>query len=420
MNRRDIVLLLCVPLLLVGYYWWQQSAAPEPWTDAELTMLRSLQLGSLPALPPDPGNAVADDPRAVEFGRRLFFDPRLSANGQVACSTCHQPIKNFTDGLAKARGLGESRRNTRSIVGAAYSPWQYADGRKDSLWSQALAPLEDINEHGGTRMQYARFIASDTQYRKNYEDIFGPLPDFSDSARFPADAAPSSDPLINAAWSGMSATDQKTVNRVFANLGKALAAFERRQNPAPARFDRYVSALSAGARSKAQEILNTDEVMGLRLFIGKARCIECHNGPLFSNNEFHNTGVLTFPGDLPDRGRIEGLRQVRADEFNCLGEYSDAREQDCAELRFARDDATLVGAIRTPSLRNVADTAPFMHKGQIATLPEAIEHYRLAEDAIIGHNEAKPLALSRRERRQLVSFLRTLSGPLPGLAPQDP
>lgn len=407
-------------LLITGIWWWQQSVTPAPWTDAEQALLRSLTLDALPAPPPSPGNAVADDPRAVELGRRLFFDPRLSANGKIACSTCHQPIKTFTDGLAKARGLGVSRRNTRSIVGAAYSPWQYADGRKDSLWSQALAPLEDPNEHGGSRMQYAHFVATDKQYKEAYEEIFGELPNFSDKGRFPAAAAPVADEKTRAAWSGMSPNDRRAVNQVFANLGKALEAFERRQLPQPSRFDLYVSALHNDSFDAEGSGLGSHEIKGLRLFIGKARCLDCHNGPLFSNNEFHNTGLLTFPGDLPDRGRVEGLRDVRVDEFNCLGEYSDDPERACAELRFARDDATLIGAIRTPSLRNIAETAPYMHKGQLKTLDDVIDHYRQAEPALIGHNEAKPLKLSRRERRQLVLFLRTLSGPLPGQALEDP
>lgn len=413
-------MMLLFVALAVGIWWWLPSFAPAPWTEAELALLRNLRLDSLPAPPPDPGNAVATDPLAVEFGRRLFFDPRLSANGQVSCSSCHQPIKNFTDGLPKARALGESLRNTRSIVGAAYSPWQYADGRRDSLWSQALSPLEDPAEHGGNRMQYVRFIAGDSSYRAAYEDVFERLPEFSDTARFPASAAPSTDPVINSAWFAMSEGDQHTVNRVFANIGKALAAFERQQLPKPARFDAYVADLTARPDASDQEIFSRDEIAGLRLFIGQARCIECHNGPLFSNNEFHNTGVLTYPGELPDRGRIAGLREVRANEFNCLGDFSDAGQHACAELRFARDDATLIGAFRTPSLRNVAETAPYMHKGQIESLEDVIDHYRHAEPAMIGHNEAKPLRLSRRERRQLVSFLRTLSGQLPGLAPPNP
>ncbi|MDH5584142.1 MAG: cytochrome-c peroxidase, partial [Gammaproteobacteria bacterium] len=102
---------------------------------------------SLPELPPDPSNAVADNPLAAEFGRMLFFDTRLSANGAVSCATCHQPERGFTDGLQKAQAMGTTLRHTPGIAGMAYSPWQFWDGRRDSQWSQALAPLEDANEH---------------------------------------------------------------------------------------------------------------------------------------------------------------------------------------------------------------------------------------------------------------------------------
>src|SRR5690606_16016170 len=161
-----------------------------------------------------------------------------------------------------------------------------------------------------------------------------------------------------------------------ANLGKAIAAYERLLVPGSSRFDTYVEAVLAGDETAADDALGKDEVLGLRLFIGEARCVECHNGPLFTNFEFHNTAALSAPGELPDRGRSDGLRALRADPFNCLGEFSDAGPHDCQELRYVREGVELIGAQRTPSLRNLAGTAPFLHKGQLATLMEVLEHYR--------------------------------------------
>ncbi|MDH3275651.1 MAG: cytochrome-c peroxidase, partial [Gammaproteobacteria bacterium] len=152
-----------------------------------------------------------------------------------------------------------------------------------------------------------------------------------------------------------------------------------------------------------------DEAWGLRLFIGAANCTQCHNGPLLTNNEFHNTGVLSSPGDLPDKGRVTGVQEALADPFNCLGEYSDDPLRQCAELRFVRTGSELVGAVRTPSLRNVALTSPYMHKGQLATLADVLQHYNEAPDAMIGHNEAKPLGLGARELQKLEAFLNTLT-----------
>ena len=381
-----VVGLMCVAL---GWWWLAESSRQAPWSVDERSTLASLWLGALPPLGPDPTNRFADNPRAATLGHRLFFDTRLSANGEVACATCHQPAKYFTDGLARGRAIGTSRRNTISIVGAAYSPWFYWDGRKDSLWSQALSPLEDPQEHAGNRLQLTGVMFEDPVYRSAYEDLFGPLP---------------SDPT-------MAATNRELVTQVFVNMGKSLAAYERLLRPGVTRFDDYVEAVLANDNDRQQQLFADDEKAGLRLFIGKANCTQCHNGPLLTNNAFHNTGVLSAVGQVPDKGRIDGVRIVRADPFNCLGKYSDAVAADCAELIFAKDGAEVMAALRTPSLRNVEQTAPYMHAGQLATLDTVLEHYNQAPLAMIGHNEAKPLSLSRREVKQLRAFLGTLNAP---------
>ena len=405
-------LLLLVLIGAAGYLAWvYRPVSPHAWSEADLNTLRSLWIDNLPDPPADPSNAVADDRDAALMGNRLFFDTRLSANGEVSCASCHDPDLEFTDGRKKGRGIGESKRNTRSIVGSAYSPWLYWDGRRDSLWSQALSPLEDPNEHGSNRMHIVRFVTTEPAYRSMYEALFGPAPDFSDSSRYPAAAAPGDDESLARAWREMTEEDRDIVNRVFANIGKAIAAFERTLLPEPTRFDDYVSAVIDGDEQEQRAVFSKDEILGLQLFIGKARCTECHNGPLLTNDEFHNTGVLVFPGDLPDRGRIDGVREVVENEFNCLGEYSDDPRRSCPELTFVRTGPELIGALRTPSLRNLGRTGPYMHKGQIDTLAAVLEHYNTAPAAIIGHNEAKPLGLSRPQLRRLQAFLETLAAP---------
>ena len=393
------------------WYFVQPSVSPD-WADHELKLMESLWIANLPPVPADPSNAVADDPRAARFGQRLFFDPRLSGNGQVACSSCHQPDLRFTDGRLRGEALGQSQRNTPSIVGAAYSPWLYWDGRKDSQWSQALSPLEDPNEQGGNRVALARLIAEDGEYRRAYMSLFGTLPDLSDADRFPQAAGPIPGTAHASAWNDMEPRDRESITRVFVNIGKAIAAYERLLLPGPSRFDRYAEAILDGNETLASRILSANEATGLKLFLGKARCIECHNGPLLTNNEFHNTGILSAPGEIPDRGRIDGIRLAHADPFNCLGEFSDDPQRDCAELRFARTGTEVIGALRTPSLRNLTHTAPYSHQGQTPSLRQMVQHYDRAPVAMIGHNEAKPLRLSRRERAQLEAFLRTLEAPL--------
>ena len=416
MRRRWLFLTLGWVLALgVGttvYALWPASG----WSADQIKTLRGLWLGSLKPLPPDPSNAVADNPRAAALGHKLFFDARLSKNGAVSCASCHLPSKNFSDGLPLAHGVGTTNRKTMTVVGTAYSPWLFWDGRKDSQWAQALAPLESPVEHGATRTQYAHLIG--VYYRTEYEALFGPLPDLSDRTRFPAVAAPVADPAARQAWEHMRPEDRETVTRVYANMGKAIAAYEREIMPGPSRFDRYVEALLQGDMARMQQTLTRDEVAGARLFIGKAHCINCHNGPLFTDNSFHNTGVPAAPRLPQDTGRAAGVQQVRADEFNCLSRWSDAKPEACAELRFlVTSGAGLQGAFRPPTLRNIAEMAPYMHAGQFKTLREVLEHYSHAAPGPVGHTELKPLQLSARELAQLEAFLRSLSGGI--AAPRD-
>ena len=393
------------------------------WSAAELSLLKMQWLESLPTLSSDPSNQYSNNIYAAKLGHELFFDPRFSSNGEVSCASCHIPNKLFTDGLAKAKGIGTTARNAPSIIGIAYSPWFFWDGRSDSLWSQALSPLEARDEHGSNRLHYARIIHGDPAYRKKYEKIFGVLPDLSDTERFPVGAAPNGDDEASAKWQRMLDHDRKAVTRVFVNMSKAIAAYERLLMPSSSRFDTYVAAVLQNEPSNA---LTNDEIAGLKLFIGKAMCISCHQGPLFSNHGFHNIGApdpagetswipfLDFFREKPlfDLGRYKGVRQVMASEFNCLGEYSDASVEDCAELKFANTKPiATMGAFKVPTLRNVTATAPYFHFGQFTTLGEVLDHYNTPPEAIVGHNELTPLNLNKTELGQLEAFLHSLSSP---------
>jgi len=381
------------------------ASARNGWTSAQLEELRSMSLRELEPPPPDPTNRIADDPRAVDLGRRLFFDTRLSSNGRVACSTCHQPDRGFQDGVTLAIGVGTTTRRTMPLAGTARSPFLFWDGRKDSLWAQALGPLESSVEHGGTRAQYAHVVAD--AYAREYEQLFGALPKLSGVPRL---AGPIADREASLAWSALGSAQRDDVTRVFVNIGKAIAAYERRIDFGTSRFDKYVAAVTTGQSS--QIILTGDEIAGLRLFIGRANCTQCHNGPLFTSNEFHNTGVRPRPEPAVDHGRLTGATAVLRDEFNCQSRWSDARER-CSELEFiVTGEHTLERAYKVPSLRNVAERAPFMHAGQFASLADVLEHYNRAPVAPTGHSELRPLRLKALELRQLEAFLRTLSGPV--------
>ena len=390
-----------------------RQAIPDGWSPEELATLQSLTLGSLGAPPPDPSNRYASDTAAAALGQRLFFDTRFSINGKVACATCHLPARQFQDGRPLGAGVGTTGRRTMTVVASAYSPWLFWDGRADSPWAQALGPLESAVEHGGTRSLYARVIAR--AYAKDYERVFGALPD---TVGLPSSAGPNGTSSERAAWDGLPESTKDSVTRVFVNLGKALEAFERGIRYGQSRFDRYVAWVSDSAGAK-REPFSAAERNGARLFIGRAQCARCHSGPLLTDNQFHNVGIGA--SEPADSGRFVGIRLADSSEFNCSRKYSDAPGADCAELKFAkRGTADLVGAFRTPALRNVALRPPYGHHGEFKTLAAVLEHYNRAPAASLGHSELEPLRLSKTELNELEAFLKTLSGPVRLLAPSAP
>jgi len=395
-------------LLLLSFIYGTSSHADswiKEWTAEERKLVESLWIGNLPALPDSPGNPVADNPQAATLGHRIFFDTAFSRDGSVSCATCHQPDLNFSGGLLPGRDVVPTPRRTMSVVGAAYSPWLTWDGRSDSLWAQALEPLENTLEHGGTRAKYFHLIANDPSLRKPYESLFGMLPSINDIAHIPKNASPTGGPEVTSAWNTLSPSDKALVNTVFSNIGRVLEAYQRLLIPGASRFDRYLQSLSgASTLTKANELTN-DEVAGLRLFIGKGNCVHCHNGPLLTNNEFHNTGL--FPPDtLPtDRGRVDGVKLLLANEFNCLN--SSHSPENCDELRFVKKHGLeLVAAFRTASLRNI-DKGPFMHSGQFQSMMVVIDHYDTARATLIS-DDLEPLQLTDIEKKQLIEFLGTV------------
>jgi len=394
-------------------------ASPSPggkaWSPAERAALRSLWIGSLGPVPADRSNRVADDPRAVELGHHLFFDPGLSGSGRTACASCHQPRNHFVDRRVKGRGAAALDRNTPTVVGAGYSRWLYWDGRRDSTWSQAVAPIESPGEMAGSRVATLQLIARRPGYRAAYRALFGPLPDVGG---LPRRASAQGDASARAAWAALPAVRQEAVSRAFANVGKAIAAYERRLVPGVSAFDRYVEALERGDDAAAARLLGPRAVAGLKLFISDdAQCMRCHNGPLFTDGEFHNigTGVPVHPGDPPDFGRSIGIQALLATDFNCMGPHSDDPDRACPELRFLNrheQNGALVGAYKVPGLRGVALTAPYMHDGRFATLAAAIGHYRRPAPSS-APIEFRPLFdMTPQHIDALAAFLETLSAPV--------
>jgi cytochrome c peroxidase len=367
--------------------WLAGPAASAPDTaDFEPSEVRRiLQHGPWPPPPPsDPSNRVSGTPDAIALGSRLFFDPRLSSNGAIACASCHVPERAWTDGRSRARGLQRLDRNTPTVLDAARQRWFSWDGRSDSLWSQSVKPLLDAREMGASAEHVAGLVRSDAEIGCLYARTY-PEPAFA-------------------------ADDE----RVLVNVGKALAAFLETVGSGPAPFDEFRDALARGDGQAAARYPAAAR-QGLRIFVGDGNCRVCHFGPLFTNGEFHDVGVpyVIEPGRV-DGGRHEGIKRLRADRFNLLGPYNDdASRATAAKTRHVDLQHVNFGQFKTPSLRNVALTAPYMHDGRYATLREVVRHYSTLDmERVHTHGEQllRPLRLSEAQTDDLVAFLESLTG----------
>jgi len=342
-----------------------------------------------PAPIPDPTNRASGDPAAIAVGRRLFGEPALSGSGGISCASCHDPARGFTDGRPRALGAAPLDRNTQGLLDVAGWRWFGWDGGADSLWAATLRPLLSPSEMASQPARIAAHLRRDANAMDVLGRLFGPEP---------------GDELLAVA------------------AAKSIAAWlETLRSPRTA-FDDFRDALARGDVAQAARYPAAAR-RGLKLFVGRGNCRLCHVGPSFSNGEFHDVGrpFVVAPGRV-DPGRHAGVRRVRADRYNLLGPFNDEGAA-APESGRALQTRTVVlqhrnwGEWRTPSLRGLLATAPYMHDGSLATLRDVVRHYseldldRLHAD---GENLLRPLQLAPREIDDLVAFLETLSPPPPG------
>ena len=368
------------------------DAAMAGLDDAEVKRL--IQHGPWPAVvAPDPSNAVSGRPAAIALGRRLFFDVRLSVNGAIACATCHIPERGFTDGRARAAGLATVDRNTPTVLDVALHRWFSWDGRADSLWSQSLKPIVDPREMGASGEHVAKLVRGDPLLSCLHARAFG--------------APPTLEP-----------------DRTLVQVGKALAAFLETVRSGRTAFDEFRDALARGDTVAAARY-PASALRGAKLFVSTGRCNLCHVGPAFTNGEFHDVGVpyMLGPGRV-DAGRSGGIKHVRADRFNLLSPWSDDRTGAAAvKTRHVESTPATFGQFKTPSLRNLGHTAPYMHDGRYATLRDVVRHYSDLDMARIhthGEQLLRPLKLSPAESDDLVTFLESLTDPGAARVPPVP
>jgi cytochrome c peroxidase len=314
-----------------------------------LDQMSSLPGDFSPLLTVSPARAA--NAEMIELGKMLFFDNRLSLDRSMSCSTCHDPSKGFADGRALAIGFGGKQlgRHSPTILNAALNSAQFWDGRASSLEEQALGPITSAAEMNMTsEAELTGRLERVAEYNSRFRAVFG---------------------------EGAS----------FRNVARAIAAFEKTLITPDSPFDRYVSG--------DKQALTEQEKRGLILFVSKASCSQCHNGPNLADNKFHVLGEIQKGAQQSDAGRY--------------GVTKDEKDR---------------GAFKTPTLRNIALTAPYMHDGSVATLEEIVEFYdKGCGDAPNKSDLIFKLELTAQEKKDLVAFLKSLNGKPASLSlPQIP
>ncbi len=325
------------------------GSSPMSTTMIEVDGMTVPDIGPLPTVVPIPPTNLSYKAK-VELGKQLYFDGRLSKNGAVSCAFCHIPDAGFADPRQFSFGVGGKKggRQAPTVFNTAFNPTQFWDGRAGSLEEQAIGPIHNPVEMAETHENVVAKLNKIKGYRNQFRAVFG--------------------------------TDVS-----LQGIAEAIAAYERTIISTNSAFDKYVKGDTSAMSDTA--------VRGMALFRGKARCILCHNGPNFTDNQFHNLGV-------PQVGPLK----------EDLGRYNVTRQE--------RDK----GAFKTPTLRSIAETAPYMHDGVFVTLEEVVDF--LDSGGIPNpwlSPEMKPLNLTKQEKADLIAFLKTLSGaPIPFEMPQLP
>ena len=341
----------------------------------------------------DPGNRVSTNAAAIHLGHRLFFEPRLSSNGRVACATCHDPARGFQDGRTTARGLAGGTRNTPGLFDVRHQRWFGWDGGHDNLWSASLRPILDHDEMGGSAARTAKLLRGSSTLACHYRQAFGKAP---------------------------RATDPD----LLVNVAKAIASWQETLVSPPTPFDRFRDAVERKDVAAAAAYPAAAR-RGLKIFLGRGQCSTCHAGPLFTNGEFGDIGVPFFikPAGV-DPGRQGGVKRLMASPYSLLGAHNDdATRGNATGTRYLRPEHRNFGEFKVPTLRNLTLTAPYMHNGSLASLRDVVRHYsELDEDRLHADGERilKPLRLAEDEIDDLVSFLESLSPIVPVPIPGEP
>lgn len=309
----------------------------------------------------------------IELGRKLFFDKRLSRDGSVSCATCHDPEKGFADGKAVAEGIEKKRgtRNSPALLNVLFNSGQFWDGRADSLEDQATLPLINPLEMGNESLEAVTTrLNSMPEYATEFRLVFG---------------------------SGLSPE----------NLARAIASYERTLVAADSDFDRFMAGDQTAISDSAKR--------GFAIFRGKGRCSRCHTFneqlPFFSDFAYHNTGVAAQHPNFERLSRLAWQAAEKPDVVKVIDRLTtEEGGSELGRMSFSYQVFDL-GAFRTPSLRNIAITAPYFHDGSAKSLAEVVRFYNQGGKPNLNREwDLNSLALNEIEERDLVAFLETLTG----------
>ena len=381
-NRIAAAAALAACALLASPARADETAARPAFTPKEIASILSHGPWPMPAAK-DVTNRVSGKREAIELGTRLFFEQRMSTVGQVSCGSCHVPERNWTDNLPRGMGMVEVYRNTPTLWNLRASRWFGWDGAADSLWAQSLRPIVDQRELASSPQHVAQLVRGDEQLACRYRKAFGAPP---------------------------SATDDEGV---FVNVGKALAAFLETLTSGRTPFDNFRDALARG-QTPAPGTYSEPAQRGLKIFIGKGGCTNCHSGPNFTSGEFFSTGLSKFqPLGKPDPGRHDGIRMLLESRYNLTGKYNDdVTKVSATHTRALKQHQSTFGEFKVPSLRNLALSHPYGRDGQVESLVDVVRHYSEIDPLKLHAKDgrpAKPLRLTAQEQYDLVVFLESLS-----------
>lgn len=371
-----VACVLALGLLVLAFAAPKESTAPfeNPWSKGRFALLQALAL-------PKSNTETPQNTALITLGQTLFYDSSLNPDTGRACVSCHLPSLAFSDGQQHPAG-NPQKRNAPGLFGASSHRWQFWDGRSDSLWSQVFGPLYSGHEIGLSPEQLLSTFDSSTRYRYLFEAAIGPWPE------------------------SLPRASSSAGQELQAQIALALEAFVAQLRFQTTSYDRYIYALQAENAADADLWLDEQQRAGIEVFL-RSNCLSCHRGSNFSDGNFHNIGT----GES-DPGRAAGLELWKSNNYNCQSETAKSIGRTCDNnpVMHVEIPRLLDGAFKTPSLRELTHTAPYMHDGRYQSIEEVIEHYRNPPTSEHGLSQIQ--AISDLEAAQLAAFLESLSSPI--------